>query len=78
METYKNTLALLRLDVKIEYVFEDELKTRRFKLFNLMPDESMFLPKLETPAPIPTATNPSTVEVEAIATTDDDDEDLPF
>lgn len=64
--------------MKIEYVFEDELKTRRFKLFNLMPDESMFLPKLETPAPIPTAREPSTVEVEAIATADDDDEDLPF
>ena len=71
-------MALLRLDVKIEYVFEDELKTRRFKLFNLMPDESMFLPKLETPVPMPTATETPTVEVEATATADDDDEDLPF
>ena len=78
LETYKNTLALLRLDVKIEYVFEDELKTRRFKLFNLMPDESMFLPKLATPAPEPTAAEAPTVEVEATATADDDDEDLPF
>jgi hypothetical protein len=76
LETYKNTLALLRLDVKIEYVFEDELKTRRFKLFNLMPDESMFLPKLATPAPEPIAAEAPTVE--ATATADDDDEDLPF
>ena len=80
LETYKNTLGLLRLDVKIEYVFEDELKTRRFKLFNLMPDESMFLRKLETPAPMTAATEPSTTEAEAeaIAAADDDDEDLPF
>ena len=76
LETYKNTLELLRLDVKIEYVFEEELKTRRFRLFNLMPDESMFLTKLETPAPTPTATEPPTVEDTATAV--DDDEDLPF
>lgn len=65
LETYKNTLSLLRLDINIEYVFEDEQKTRRFRLFNFIPDETQFLPKLEK------STQEATI-------TDDDDEDLPF